>query len=362
MYHEINDDECFDKDEDVRSGLRQHIDAENEEKARTAIENGDFGYRPGKKYFVPDSGGVHAGVLSAVMGGSNEKAHSKALYKEYLATADLYPEIYVAKTYAKSKRGLHKLLPTEEFLHPTHIDKEQFIDLYSAVSFANGHGVALNTHVTINWTSLGYTDHSVAAKALQDGFFKPLHGWYKYNNWDGKYSVRDPHQLFWIYSHENSPRTGFHTHILLGVAVEMRKDFKKWVVDRVTKLSKIGPVPKEVVEIVCPPSQQIGRQWRRFQYLCKGLDPAATATLPNNKIVRLSNFVEYGYINPGRITCKNRVGMSRNLSKTEREKLGFKSMMERGMFDKRKLYTSKMYDDWIRENWAVPDAIKTLNL
>lgn len=330
------------------------IRREHEEKARNRIERGDFGYHPNdKNYPLINGDGEYASTLRATLG-ETEQIHLQHLRSLRLADEDRYPEIYSWKRGARSKNDNYQHSPTGNGKSTaTHITKEQFIDLYSAVSFANGFGVAVNVHIIIQWGHLGYIDHSEAAKVLQDGFFKPLHGWYAYNSGTRqcKYGVKNPHQLFWIYSHECSRMASFHTHIIAGIPIEMREAFRIWVRDRMTALSKKQPVSKGAAKIVGPPSSPIERQWILFQYLCKGLDPKAMVNIPQyEKTVPMSNLIQFHYRNPGHIDCKNRIGMSRNLTRTEREKYGFKSLAEQGVFDKRRLYTSELFQSWHEEN------------
>lgn len=341
--------------------LRDLIRSENAEKARTLMEQGDGGYKPGyKKYPLIIGDSMSASIWRGMMGDTEQK-HFRS---QRLTDEARYPEIYPWKREAQSKKGANLMVPlanTDESQKPTHIFKKDFIDLYSAVCFANGYGVAMNVHIIIQWGHLGYTDHAEAAKQLQDGFFKPLHGWYDYNNERPEYGVKCPHQLFWIYSHECSKRAGFHTHILAGIPIEMREAFRGWVKERIAKLSKRQPVSKGIVKVVGPPSRPIERQWILFQYLCKGLDPSATVKIAGyEQPVSMSGLIQFPYSNPGNIACKNRIGMSRNLTRKEREKIDFKSFMERGVFDKRSLYTSELYDSWNREYPSVNNDLNSL--
>jgi hypothetical protein len=174
-----------------------------------------------------------------------------------------------------------------------------------------------------------------------------------------KFDVHKPPQLFWIYTHENTKNELFHTHFLVGIPDEMRKEFRKWVANRIAGIwkkkcksdGKIMLMPKKIVKVKCPSSRPIIRQWYLFHYLCKGLDPMATVEIPGYpQPVPLSNFIQSGYCNPGHITCKSQIGLSRNLCRTERKKFEYKSKMELGFFDKRELYTSDLYDRWHKNN------------
>ncbi len=346
---DIKPDDRDRQPEDI-SWLEEQRRWEQNEKARTMIESGDMGgsTKSLKLLSTPGLGGEYDGILRGAVG-DTEDTRNKHLRHSRLDAEEEYPEIYPHHRLGMQKKGKRQIADDSQ----TYLTKEQFINLYSAVSFANEHGVALYARITIQWKLLGYTDHAEAAKQLQDGFFKPLAGWYKYNNKAEK-GVKHIHELYWIYTHENSEKGGFHTHIIAGIPMELRKEFRAWVRDRVAALSKIKPACSGVVDIKCPPSNPIGRQWRAFQYLCKGLDPSATVEIPRHEDpVYLSGLIEPYYEAPGQITCKNRMGLSNNLKATARHKyFQFTSWMEKGIFDRRILYTSSQYDNWHTHNAA----------
>lgn len=377
-----------------------------EEKARTLIERGKLSYAP------VYGEGEYADRLRGIIGDS-EQANEDYSKKAYREAAICSPEIFVCKYTPPYKRNppphIPKLspgFPGVDETPPTHITKEQFIDLYSAVCFANGYGVALATHVTIDWELLGFTDHSKATAVLQARFIHNLAEWFKYRAREHteKYFGSVPaHELYWIYSNECSATVGFHTHFLVGIPPNMRKDFNKWVKKRIEAISEIKPVPPNAVKVKTQLSHTIKRQWIRFQYLCKGLDPQATVKIERKNTIKsapltvqyyyqnplicdvdkdsgnfkfrlahnsgdadninkvpLINLIRFNYENPGQITCKMRINKSDNLLQSEREKIGFKSLMENGVFDKRKLYTSEIYDGWHRENSGITSDINDI--
>jgi hypothetical protein len=161
--------------------------------------------------------------------------------------------------------------------------------------------------------------------------------------------------LYWIYSHECSAKGAFHTHFLTHIPVQMRDAFRKWLRRRVSKWPKEGFTTTGAVKVVGPPSDPIGRQWRFFQYLCKGLDPGASVAVSGyDRPVPLLDFIQFPYYNPGHIACKNRTGVSRNLSATVRKNNRFVSVAELGKFDKRLLYNRDLYEDGLR--WRREEA------
>lgn len=350
--------------DDDADSLSELIQWQQDDRARKLIERGDLFY--GKKTPSVVGKSVPAKVWRSVMG-DTEKKH---LRFSRLDDEERFPEIYSWKREASWKHAsaLAKLKAGGSAPAPTHITKGQFIDLYSAVWFANGYGVPMNCHVIIQWGFLGYTDHSEAANQLQDGFLKHLDGWFHYNMKKNhvKFGIEnnDIHDLFWIYSNECSP-SGFHTHLLVGMPYSMIPAFRIWVADRLAKLSKRQPMTPGVVKIVSPPSDPIERQWIFFQYLCKGLDPDATVEIPGyERPVPLSDLIQFSYANPGHITCKSRVGRSRNLSPTARKMQGegVISPIERGIFDRREVYSARLHDEWHRENyWKNFDLSKLID-
>lgn len=333
-----------DDDRSDESSLTELLRWEQNEKARNMIESGDLGGSSQSLKHLAQSGrgGKYDSILRSIVGDTEWKRIQHSVHSQRSAEA-FFPEIYPWKRdRANHKRGYSHEADNLQ----TYITKKQFINLHSAVSFANYNGVALYVRITISWGCLGYTDHSEAAEALADGFFNPLTGWYENHN-KAEHGVRHTHPLYWIYSHECSKKLGFHTHILMGIPLEMRKDFKIWAKNRVAALTKIKQPPKEALKIDCPPSDRIGRQWKSFQYLCKGLDPKAKVRIAGYKRCQhLHWLLECPLENPGIIMCKKRVGASGNLSAAVRAKAGFRSASENTLFDKRQLYSSQLYDNW----------------
>lgn len=345
----ISDDDKFEHED----GLLEFIRRQNDEKARFLIERGGMEYRhwekqTSKKFPSIIGDGTYARIFRATVGGSSKRY----LYAQRKTDEEKFPEIYPWKREKKWKRSARGLAQ-ENVVSPeaTYMSAKEFINLYSAISFTNGFGVALNVHVTINWAMLGYTDHEAAAKQLHKGFINPLAAWYGYTiqRFYDRFNFIPP-QLFWVYVHENSQRIGFHTHFLVGIPREIIKEFRAWARERVKSLSLVESFEKKCIEIVSPPSHPIERQWRFFQYLGKGVDPRAMVSIEGYaQPVPLTDLIENRASSPGRIECKIQVGISRNLNRKARSHEKFLSWMEQGIFDKRKLYTSNLYNSWFRD-------------
>lgn len=342
--------------------INDNIHWESEEEARNYLENG---FNPSVDEYPSLIGnGEYVSRFRATYGATKKEY----LRFERILDEKRYPEIYPWKRWAKSKQGSYQI-PNydgiDESERPTHITKEKFIDLYSAVCFANSHGAILNAHITIPWGDLGFTDHADAAKKLQVGFIKPLQGWYEYNITNQKVGGESPHDLYWIYSHECSKTKGFHTHFLASIPSEKIAKFKRWVINRFTDLSKIKPacINNPSKAVVAPPSHLMRRQWIRLQYLCKGLDPSAVVEIKGKEQpVSLSDLIQFAYSNPGHISCQNRVGSSGNLWPSKRNQAKFISLMEKGIFDKRKLYPFKIPESWQNSQNKYPEVIRISDL
>ena len=204
------------------------------------------------------------------------------------------------------------------------ITTDEFVNLYSAVAFANRCGLILNCHVTILWGALGFTDHDEIAEAFL-GFTRRLRDW----------CAQRGFETAWIYSHENSPLAGLHTHILLSVQNKHAREFRAYAMESLAKVSRIKPLPtapKAVdVKIRAPRSADIEHrrqscirvQWLWFQYLTKGMDGATKferIRCPGDRFeqIYLGDLIRFWPQDTGVVNCKNRVGMSRNLSPSRR--------------------------------------------
>jgi hypothetical protein len=334
-----------DDDEPVepRDGIFELIRWQREDRARTRIESGDLWIDPRRDLPVAGAG-EYSDRLAAMVGDSPEM-HLVHMRHAVRQAVEDNPQIYVIKRGARYKGNFATQLDRSPVA--TNISVEQFVNLYSAVAFANGNGVLLDVHVIIHWSRLGYRSHEEAAEALQERFIKHLDSWYYYQQ--EKNVSRTMQPLAWIYTHECSAKGEFHTHFLTHVPVRLRDEFRAWMRKRAGKLEVRGGSTKGAVRVVGPPSDPIGRQWRFFQYLCKGLDPDAVVPLyQSGAPCRLLNFIQFQYINPGHIECKQRFGMSRNINAASRNKVRFRSAAELGKFDVRELYNSAAYDEWYR--------------
>ncbi len=235
-----------------------------------------------------------------------------------------------------------------------YLTASQFANLYSAVAFANSNGIVLNVRLSITWGLLGIEDHSAAADAMRYEFFKHLQDWYQHK-------VPDDRPFVWLYVHEVGRTHGFHTHILTAIPDALLPAFREYVAARLADVSRVaGPLHKGTFKIKAPPSDPIGRQWRGLRYLAKGIStkaevPSVVGTSP---FVRVAELIPETLKSPGDILCPKNCGVSNNLGKERRQKAGFRSLLERGIADKRRLYAGMEYLGYLRQQEAdVTDTV-----
>lgn len=342
--------------------MSDEIDQDDED-VRLLIERGDMGFAPGGKFPVALGNSPRAQIWRAAMG-ANREVHQRHV-TELAQEADARRDHKVWSL--RQKWGYTKVSPgaiVEVSLTGDgdlrHLTKDQFANLYGAIAFANWkYGQILDVHITVSWKLLGYEDHSEAAYALDKGFIKHYSSWCRANDLN----------CVWVYTNECGEQMGFHTHFLTSVpkrlfsSVSRRQisAFRKWVRNRLMKLSRVQPMPKEAVTIEGGPSSDkvkggpTYRQWRRlFPYLCKGIDPYAVIkpSIGNEGPVFLSDLVERLYESPGQVNSKNREGVSLNLGATSRTaEKEFTSRLDAmladgGKVDVLQLYSGEEYQEW----------------
>jgi hypothetical protein len=307
------------------------------EVARFLMEQGNCGYRPGQAY-PRVSGSTERGQIWLATMGPPLEEHERHLAAEELKR----PKGYTYKVKSKHKRrkidrleamkyGKADVTFTDPDIFPRHMKGGEFVELYSAVAFANTLGVTFNVHLTIDWQLLGYQSDARAQSALSTLFIRHFDQWCRDKNIPG----------VWIYSNESSDRIGLHTHFLAAIDRSMLPDFQQYVAKRMKKIDKLKE-PVEGAYFVSIPrnknAEDLRGQWRQFQYLCKGLDPFARLTHHNGEVVFAADLVSNAYESPGEVSCKKRCGLPRSLGKAARQAHGFLSEMERGQLNVDVLY------------------------
>jgi hypothetical protein len=212
---------------------------------------------------------------------------------------------------------------------PRNITADEYINLYSAVSFANYKGAYFNTHLTINWRDLGLVVGDHNEFSLYDLFTKQYALW----------CTRNKIQCYWIYSNESSDYVGLHTHFLTAIPEKLRPAFIKFVELRLKRINISDVFLESAYKISDADSDETFMQWHRLQYLCKGIEQNALRMHANGReSVFVHDLIKFGYESPGDVTCKIRCGLSENLRKKVREKEGFISLMEQNLFNVDLLY------------------------
>ena len=304
------------------------ISWEQEERARNLRESGWAGLPP--KYEHRCFGSGPNCQLTQAIFGANAEEWDQAIASEHPVSPNY-------GFYAFNERFSHKNRPGGRRLTAA-----QFVDLYSAVAYANSLGLVMNSHVCITWGLLGILDHTEAANTLTDRVIKPLRQWCK------DHMGRD--QLAWLYVHENGRTHGFHTHMILAIPNDLRIAFKGWLKNRLSALCREGSMPKEAFHINAYPSDRIGRQWRHFQYLTKGIDGSdeLSACVGWHSHVPVGRLINAPLENPGDVQCRKKCGVSNLIGVKARQRAGFRSLLEHGVTDVRRLYAGSEYLDHLR--------------
>ncbi len=311
------------------SCLEAHISWEQEERARNLRESGYSGLSP-RDMHMRFGTGPNGQLLQGIFGA--EKAAWESSLEAEHPTVDYGPYVF------------RKPISYKDSLGGRRLNASQFASLYSAVAFANTLGLVMNVHVSITWGLLGIHDHTEAAIILTDRVFKPLRQWYAYQ------TGRD--QFAWLYVHENGQTHGLHTHLMFAIPNDLRPAFRRWLRLRLSALCRHGSTPKEACHITAPPSDRIGRQWRYFQYLTKGLDGSdeLPARVGWQSHVRIGDLISQPLENPGDVRCKKKCGVSNLIGVKARQTAGFRSLLEQGVTDVRRLYSGMEYLRHMRQS------------
>ena len=320
--------------------------SEEDERVRNLIERGDMGYKPGGKFPYVDASTERGQIWLATMGRSLDE-HNQS--ESYLAEQpeNTPTNLYKYSEFNQKKCGQLRTLERRKgcivdttmddpLIAPRDITKDEFYEIYGAISIANRHGALLDVRVDFTWSQMGYVEHQEVAKELRR-FLKNFNEWCFYRKVD----------CAWLYVNEVGEKFGLHTHLMAAVPNEHRKEFRKWVRGFLGKQSRINPMPKTAVHFDTRPSRKIERQWRSFRYLCKGVSPCAIMKAANGDTVFLSHLIHRAYECPGQMSCK-RMGVSTHIGKSVRKKAGFKSLLDKGFADIDRLYSEKEYSEWHR--------------
>ncbi|WP_157651622.1 hypothetical protein [Burkholderia ubonensis] len=288
------------------------------------------------------------GVFAAAAGHGENSRISQSIFGENKAKFECIAEREPNPRVFKKPRD-------PEFDEPGRcLTASQVKDLYSAVAYANSIGLVMNVHISITWGMLGIEDHTAAANVLCYEFIKHLRDWYRNH-------VPKDRPFVWLYVHEVGRTHGFHTHILTAIPVELRPAFREWVRARLAGAAHLGVPPhKDASKVVAPPSDPIGRQWWYLQYLAKGVRAEAEvrSVVGVDPYVRVSELIKHPLKSPGDVRCQKNCGVSNTIGKERRRKAGFRSLLERGIADVRRLYAGMEYLEYLRQQEAdVTDTV-----
>jgi hypothetical protein len=202
---------------------------------------------------------------------------------------------------------------------------ENILDATSYLNFQ--YGVVLNTHIVLAHERSGIMDHDKAAE-LMSLLFHRMRKWFHRRQQDALY----------IYVHENSPRHGFHTHVLLHVPGDLWGDFKAWFKGAVECLWGC-PLPDKMLNVGHRRqrdfSHQVMLQWIWVRYLLKGIWPGLGLVSVDNGEVRPVHEVLRLRPRPGGLVlCRKRSGVSSNIGHRARDKAGYLSLFALGQDDR----------------------------
>lgn len=327
---------------------------EGEYRARSLLGRGDGGHRLGEAFPLALGNSYSAKIFWAV-NGRNEREHEEALLQDFLRSQPyLDARVHLVKRYLPKKRALYtaenkrvsqitEISIDDPYAIPRDISRDEFIDQYSAVAFANHKGFTLNVHLTICWELLGVMPKRQSREKIEihNSLLHPLRDWMKNRS----------QPFFWIYSNEYSKAVGFHTHYLIYVPEHLKAEFNKYIGKRLKIINKHSSFNENSFDIKFDKGMDLFKQWLRFQYLCKGISRYTRISHKNNiDKVYLEDLVKFGYENPGDLWEMRRIAHSVNLNKDARDSHRFKSLMEKGELDVIQLYPKgKVTPDTNRE-------------
>ncbi len=170
---------------------QNYRDREDDGKVRTLFEQGDMGYKPGGKFPYVDCSTERGRILAAVIG-RNLEEHEAMLACCAREAEDAKPHIFVTKKINPKKRGALRTFEQRKgcitdttlddpLIAPRDMTKEEFINLYGAVSIANRYGAILNVRIDFTWSQMGITEHADVVKTL-GRFLKNFNEWCFYHN------------------------------------------------------------------------------------------------------------------------------------------------------------------------------------
>ena len=322
--------------------MRKHHDNEAF-RARSLLERGDGGYRPGDQYPTLSKGSFYDEVFAAAFG-RTEKEHDEAMdYQARKFARDSRKYSLTSKKLRGDKKQAYKedvmrrsgaleFSIDNKFILPREISTEEFINAYSAVAFINAKGIALNSHITISSELLGITpkNSKQGLSHLHDKILHPLRNWYKQRGVD----------FFWLYVNEYSAKSGFHTHLLTHIPPEHSEELTTYLFKRAKKINSLPQFNERSVQADIDDGMDLFKQWSLFQYICKGINRNHwIEDAHSGERVYLEELIWAHYENPGNFHHIKKMAYSQNVNKAARQQSNFTSLLEQGITDKNWLYS-----------------------
>lgn len=295
--------------------------ADAEERARTWWENGELGNPPA------NLGNEMYGCLIRAAYGDEE---------------------------ARRASKLRSQVDRREYLSFSDVRK-----LYNAASFASALNQPLNEFWTLSWAAGGVEGDAAGAEC----FDRAKAALRKHCRTAGL-----PDGL--IYVHEKGREFGFHTHVLLHVSVQDRRDRRAFVQQHIT-----GLLGKEALAVKrrlsdgkeiklfshrTTSGQSLGNQldfqWRAFRYLLKGVyehervPEVGRGLRPRNSVCEVFDLRRDELRKSLRLDFEGpRAGVTHSLAGGAQKRAGFVSALERGKVAGSRLYDPEFYVEYERE-------------
>lgn len=280
----------------------------------------------------------------------------------------------VRATFGEAPKKRSARQPRQEVDWREYLPFKEVRKLYNACAYALAMDRLLNTFWTFTWKVGGVEGDAAGAK-----FFS-----------DMKAALRKhcrtaglPDEM--IYVHEKGKEFGFHTHMLLHIRKQDRREMRKFVRDHITELlggevlkkrirTSVGKEMKLFDHRPAPPGgldDGIAWQWERFRYLIKGVNEnervpeVGRGLRPRHSICDVFDLRRYELKKSLHMDFDGpRAGTTHSVAGGVQERVGFVSAFERGETAGSDLYHPRWYniyrDD--KAQWELARMLETLRL
>jgi len=305
---------------------------EEEDRIRNFFESGEI---LDDKFQYPIGDGYNANLFRCIYGSEPEDL--------YIAVEFENMETYWKNKFDPRLNNKDKLKPPDNRDPEYWVTRSQAENLVNGMALANRkHGLVFNAMVTIAFKYAGIVTDKEASEVLVK-FLDLMRK--KFRN--GSFSSRvlgvpiDPTVCVYVYVWERSIEHGLHVHILTYWPQGLLLEFRQWAEKA---LGRLAPIPIMENAIVAKSDaslyvdEQIKQQATMVGYLLKGIVPDMMIDVGDGSGESVSGYKvfnvkpRYRY-NCGRIEGNKRVGMSRNISISERNKSPAKTMLDLKFYD-----------------------------